>query len=268
MSFGVFSAILYFTGVNKWVPLGFLIGSLVVLTLHNSSYIRRKIFPKQSEEIDEFLDDLSNKSLDEILTFIKKYQLDTNQLIKILNIHKDNYDIYLFIRKYQSIKSELVEYLIQNQLYIVLETDLFNQYLIGSLNHVSKEKYRELRKVLTDKRTIKTLNLCYPFYLKKHSIFKFFSYLLMKIRNSINYGGVKVGVFVLSLFTIAFYVSKNPSMLQIDRTKQGIQLIDELMSNLFALLTLSGLFALLVLFIIGRIIKFSRFILYLFAPDE
>lgn len=268
LSFTIFSGILYFTKVSVWVPISFFIGTVMILLLHNSSYIRRKVFPKESEKIDDFINKLSNKSLDDILVFIKNYQLDTAQLIKIIDHQKNNHDIYLFIIKYQSIRSEFLEYLIQNKLYETIEVDLFSKYLVHSINHISKDNYTSLKNSIDDNKIRKTLNLCYPFYLKKHSIFKFFANSVIKFRNAINYGGVKLGVFLISLFTMLTAVSKDPSILRMTQPISKMDLLNQIMGNIFAFVMTAGILTILILILIKYILRTYRYFIYIFAPSE
>lgn len=268
LSFTIFSGILYFTKVSILIPISFFVGTFLIFLLNNSSYIRRKVFPKESEKIDDFINKLLNKSIDDILIFIKSYQLDTEQIIKIIEFKNDNYDIYLFILKYQLIQSELIEYLIKNKLYEIIEVDLFSKYILYSLNHISKDNYISLKNLTKDNKIKKILNLCYPFYLKKYSIFRFFANLVIKFRNAINYGGLKLGVFFVSLFITIIIIVNDPSMLQIHSTVPNVNLLNQIMGNVFAIMMVVAIFGLIILTIVKFIFRIYRFVIYLFAPKE
>jgi len=268
LSFSIFSGILYFTKVNIWVPLGFFVGAIIVLILHNSKYIRRRIFPKEAEKIDDFLNNLKFKTQDELIIFIKSYQLETNQILKIIEYKKNNYDIYLFIRKYQLINSELLEYFISNELYKVMGPELFSQFIILSLDHISKKNYDLLRKSTNNKDIIKSLNLCYPFYLKNHPTFKFFANIFIKIRTSINYEGLKFGILILSLVIMIFIASKDPSLLRIVPSSSKMALLTQITGNIFAFIMSVGILTLIFLLIIKGVLRLFRFIVCLFAPVD
>lgn len=266
LSLGVFSLIIYFTGINIWVPLGLFFGALLILLLHNNSYIRKKLFPRQSEEIEDFLSNIKSKSNDDILNFIKNYPLETNQIIQIIQIKKDKYDIYLFIDKYQSIKSELLEYMIEEKIQDIMGEDLFCKFLLHSKEHISKNKYELLLKSKNDKKILKTINLCYPFYLKKHQVFKFFANLIIKVRNSFNYGTTKFIIFLASMIIVLLSIKKDPSVLTI-KTQSTLPLITQLINNVLAFLIISSIITIIINYVISLLLRLFRYITYLSAPD-
>jgi len=267
LSFGIFSLLLYFKGVNVWVPAFFLMGAAIVLILRNNSYIRRRIFPTESEKIENFLNNIDTKDLNDILRFIKDYQLDTNQIIKFLQFKPQNYDIYLFIHKYQPIRSELIDYIVTQNLVNFMGEDLFCKYLLSSIDHISKEKYNYIKSQFTNEKVAKTLNLCYPFYLDHdHRVFKFFSNILIRFRNSINYGSFKLGILFLSFLIVMFAVSKDPSLLVMNQPPAGINPSEQILSNILGVIMASFILAIIFLYAIKQIFKLFRGIIYIISP--
>lgn len=267
LSFGIFATVLYATGASVWVPILFLIGAIAVLIVENNTFFRNLIFPKDSDKIKDFLDRINSKTIDEILMFIQRYQLNTEQIIQVIEHKPGTYDIYLFINKNQSIKSELLEYLIINKAYVPMGEDLFCKFLMRSLDHISKENYDLLKKIINTKKCVKTINTCYPFYLQDHSIFKAFAHAVIYIKNALNYGPVKWGIFSLSLAITIVIIQKYRILIQVT-TNSKMEILSQIMGNLFIWFMIACILSLGVWFIIIRIFRLFRYVIYSCAPSK
>lgn len=262
LTFTIYSWILYVTGVNVWWPISFTLFTLVVFTFYNSSTVRRKVFPKDDEMIDSFLNNLQTKSQCEILDFLTEYKLDTKHLIQILNQLPDKYDVYLFIYRYQSIQSELVAYLVDHKAYSVTGDELFAEIILYSKNKIGRKRFKQLKEQKIGTKTNKTLNLCYPFYLKEHRIFKFFADFYHRVRYALNYGptvGNIIGITLLMSFMIV-----GTFVFLYQERFNGEEIVPTLftlgIALFFGLLLISSI-------LVRSFIKIYRRILYRFTPD-
>lgn len=264
LSLGIFATIIYFTELSAWVPITFLIGAALVLLLHNNSYIRRKVFPKKTEEVKCFLDDVDKKSIEEISEFVTAYSLDVKQLQRVLvTRHKNNRDLYILIYQNQQIKAELLDYMFDNRLYACSGGDVFAKYILMCKDRLGKRKYAEMVKEFRDDVCIaKALNVQYYFYAKCGPIFRFFCWLQDYVRRGVNYGSGKALMFMIGFLFSALLSLK---ALQTDSSPKTISVG----AAVFIVVVITGVvIAGLLMGILKIVLNGYRRILFLVAPHK
>ena len=104
--------------------------------------------------------------------------------------------------------------------------------------------------------------------MQNHSIFKFFANVIIKLRNAINYGGLKLSVFLVSLFLMVLAVNKDQTILRITPPTSQMDLLNQITGNIFVFVMTAGILTILILSIIKYILRTLRYIVYLFAPSD
>ncbi len=189
LTMGIFSIILYFTGVNIILPLGFFFGAFLIFMLHNNSFIRRKWFPRQDEKVEVFLKTIDNKTLNQTLKTLKDNTFRTKQIIELLKTkYNKNYQIYEFILRYQGARTEVLSYIISKELYNNFDEGLFSKFLLKNCS-LAKDDYLRVKNLFKNKKAVlKALMISNPGYIEENSIFKKLSMFRYKVKNSIKYG--------------------------------------------------------------------------------
>ena len=149
-----------------------------------------------------------------------------------------------------------------------MEEELFCKYLRQSLNHISRDKYNSLRRATKSDKIIRTLNLCYPFYLKKHSEFKFFAKLCNKLIIANNYGILNILIIFVSVILVIIAIAHNPEILLSSKVNTKTDLLSSILGNLFAFGMTTLILALIIKLLISWANRFFRFLVYFFAPKE
>jgi|GEM_PF-4842782 len=103
LSFGILSAILFFTGIPYWLPVLFLSLEGLDFIFHNGGFLKEKFWTSPSKEIDAFFSELEKKTQYQVIQFISNNRLGTSNLIRILNEPRFNESgsIYTVILKKQ-----------------------------------------------------------------------------------------------------------------------------------------------------------------------
>ncbi len=260
----LFSILLLITGTNVLYPIILFFTAVFIFLVYNNLYLRRLLFPKQEDRIEEFISQINKKELQEVLDFMKRYWLDSKYLIKILESrHNQNYNLYLFLINSQRITSEVLEFLIDQELYSYIGDSLFCKYISRCSDRISKPRYTKLMKNFEDnKRIIKTLNIFYYFYLKDRPYFKFFATLFHKIQNFFIYGRGKIVLFSISAILMFMVFNYFSSTIVGDITSAEHRLL------LFFLLVLASAFvlAMILYLFFFLLMKLYLVFLYLNAP--
>ncbi len=260
----IFSSVLYFTDVNVWVPVSFAAGALLAVILKNNAFLRRRLFPKQGEEIADFLAGVQGKGLADILQFLKSYSLETSQMIQILKTkHRTHRDVYQFILETQTLDMEFIEYVIENKLYGHMGSDIFAEYLVKSREHLDRRHYNELyRTFASDEKVLRALNVHCYFYVRKHRLFRRLAALQNSIRMSLQYGNGKPilialgwGMMVVGFFA---YMAATPN-----KPEDAVFVV-----LMFAAFIIGAFLALLVLFAADWVLRGYRRALFWTAPVQ
>jgi len=261
LTLAIFSFVLYVVGISIYIPISFFVGALLIFILNNSSYLRRKFFPKQKEKIESFLKGINKKKLSQILSFMKSNSLNTDQIIKMLKTkHKEHYEIYKFILQKQTISQELLKYIVLNNLETYMGEKLFIKYLFKCRNSLSKKDFVFMKeKFKRNKKISKAINLCYYFHLPKHPLFKLFASIRNNILLSIDYGSTIAFLFLISLSFTIYSV--------FDTIKREL-MNKNIFSTIFATLLTSLLLTALLKWLILLLLKVYTKILHIFSPKE
>jgi hypothetical protein len=268
LTFGIFSGILYFTGISWAVPLILISLAGLVFIGDNAPFLRRKVFQSSSEEIDLFFKDIEKKSLYDAINFIINTRFGTKTTIRLLNIQKfnENIQIYEYILKKIAIEGELLDYLIEHNLYAKMGDDLFCEFLKESISPTNYSSYQKLKTEFNrNERVIKTINMIYPSYLKDHRIFKFFAKIPVKIKNFFVYGIGNI-VFLAIFFGIylSLYLKGALNYLIIPSSEQFFQVF-EVFSVFISMFLASAILTIIIRFLILSITQ-KRMLLYYFSP--
>jgi hypothetical protein len=261
-------AVLARKGVALYVISLLFLGAALVLLIRNNDYIRNKLFPKQKEKIEVFLQNINKCKHAEVLQFLYENQLETKQIISVLKTrHKVHRDTYEFIMKKQMIESELLEYVINENLDKIIGKDLLTQFILRSRDAVSLRDYNVLvGKYTTDKKIMKAINVRYYFYLEKHSVFKFLAKPVDVVRRFMNFGSGRMTIFVVSLLIAVPILPKvivnNPA------PKGGIMIFQSILGNIMKFLILTFFIAIGVQLGVNCLLRVYRRILCFFAPSK
>jgi hypothetical protein len=268
LSFGILTSILFFSGIPYWLPVLFLSLAGLDFILHNGGFLKEKFWISPSKEIDDFFLNLEKKSQYQVIQFISLNRLSTSNIIRILQLPKfnDSCSIYDVIAKKQWIHSEMLDYIIENDLYVKMGDDLFCAFIKKSISDMNHYNYLKLTNVFrTNVQVIRTLHLCYPQYLTNHSLFKKFAAIPLKIKNSFTFGYGNLTIFaVFFCIYIVMYVTgqlRQVSFQTTDSLTQILQMFSVLVSIAFASTLLTFLVREAILFFTQ-----GRFLLYYFTP--
>lgn len=271
----IFSVLVVYSKLDYQASVFLLLLALLILLAKNRKIIAKKFFPKQSDAINSFIDNIQTKNLDETKKFIQQNyrQLSTNSQIKLLESKfNNNPAIYQSIFYNQIIYSELIEHIIKNNLIPNMGIDIFCDYLLGSVNTISFNYYEFIKNSYKDNdKVIKTLNVCYPFYLKSHPIFNFFANIRISLKESMNYGNGNGVIALFSLILVIFALSTQPQ--SINSSKYIIP--TEPLSAIFFVINLVmgffiaiGFITIIINFCFRWLLRRYRGFLYLVSPGR
>jgi hypothetical protein len=279
----IFSVILICFNLNFSGAILLLLLALLILVAKNRKLIINVIIKRirfnKGELVDNFIAKINEKGLDETIKFILKNsnELTSNDLILLMQSKfYDNASFHRAILKSQIIESELLEYMINNDLDPKIGGDIFSDYLKYCYNAISHASYDKLAaRHKNSPNVIQILNACFPVYLKNHPIFKFFANLRIQIKESIRYGNSKRYIFYFWIF-IAFSALLSqkitmPTISQIPSSDQtthvvlnAIMLINFGISLLLAIAICSAISLYVILWSMRR----YRTLLCFFAPNN
>jgi hypothetical protein len=283
ISMFIFSIITIYFGLNyQGAALLFLLALLILIGKNKDliiNTITKKILLNKGKLVDEFIKNIDEKELDETKRFIlnNSRELTSNDLILLMKSKFfDNSSFHMSILKSQIIDSELLDFMIENELDQKIGEDIFCDYLKYCSNSISHKSYELLAtRHEKDEKIIQTQNACFPYYLKNHSIFKYLANIRIQIKESINYGNVKKYIFVFwgffGLFAISTHPISVPVIPQIASSNEtsrllssGIMLINFTLSFILTI----AIFMVVTLYIIMWLLRRYRTILCYFAPKS
>ena len=270
LSFGILTIILFFSSIPIWLPILFFSLAGLDLLLLNGGFFKEKFLPPLSKEIENFFSDIENKRQYDVIKFISYNNLSTKSIIRLLEIPRfnDNAQIYSYIVKKQWIHPELLNYIIENDLYLRMGDDILCKFLKNSISDMSRNNYLKIINVYEkNTKVIRTINYCYPHYLKDHKIFQFFAKIPLTIREFFLFG---MGNFVLFLgfFIIYLFMLLSGNLHYSFVTKPGqSSYIFEQISLFVSMILASGILALIFRTIILKFTQ-GRYILYYFTPRK
>ena len=268
LSFGLLTSILFFTGIPYWLPLLFLSLAGLDFILHNGGFLKEKFWTSPSKELDSFFADLEKKSQYQVIQFLLNNRISTRDLKKILQQSQfnDSNSIYSVIVKKQWIHAELLNFIIENDLYEKMGDDIFCEFIKKSISDMNQENYK---KIIIKRReniqVIRTLHLCYPQYLKNHTIFKKFAGIPLWIKDSFIFGYGNLIIFsIFFCIYIIMFINGELNHILLPTTDSITQLFQ------FFSIFVSIAFASTLLTIVTRefflFLTQGRFLLYHFTP--
>ena len=268
LSFGILTTILFFSTIPFWLPLLFFSLAGLEVLLMNGGFFKEKFLPSPNRDVEKFFTEIDQRRQYDAIKFISDNNLGTRTLIRILSIpkFKENAQIYSYVVKKQWIQPELLNFIIENNLYVQMGDDIFCEFIKNSISNMSRANYLKISQVFAKNiKVIRTINYCYQDFLKNHDIFKFFAKIPLKIKDSFIFGYGNLILF--SIFFIMYLYLFGTGQLQhlyVSTPNQIINLLG-LFSVFISMLLASGILALILRTIILKITQ-TRYLLYFFTP--
>ncbi len=198
---GIFTLVIFFTGLSFWMPISFFIGAFLVFLADNSNTLRRHLIPREKERIYDFLEGIKSKNKGELLKFLRKYSLKPNDLREVFcSKYGIDHDVHKFILKFQKIDIEVFRYVFFKGVYKSLTKKQIIAYIYKCRGHLPKTKFKKLSRMFKDPDIIRMINMRYYFFLENNWFYKFLMGIWITIRDFFKYGYGKFLVIVAALY--------------------------------------------------------------------
>jgi hypothetical protein len=273
-TFSIYAIYMHFYGYSDMELFFFVSLAILSLLFANSSLIFNFIKKVREAEPETvlFLNDIENKEINEVQSFLRENRvLSSNEIIIVLRSKFNSYpSIHLSILKYQRISGEILEYLIANNIDQNLNPGIVSDYIYVVRDDVSKNTVNLLLKRYNENHIKKSLFVSFPSHFRKIPLLSFLVRSRIGVRDWFSYG-TGDGVVALPAFLFASISAGTYMLPLLQKAYDNFDLIPLIFVILNAIM---GWFIILgVIFIILKVTIFSilrllKWVLYLCTPSS